>query len=284
MASEVFAFDPLTQDPPPDPDHPAYIKLILLPSGAQTILAKLYAASGIGPHPTVLLLHGMPGTEDHTDLAQVFRRAGWHVLFIHYRGAWGSPGTFSLQHMLADVSAALDYLESEAATAHRVDPGRVIAIGHSMGGFAGMMTAARDPRIRALVFLAGFNVGFLLGAIQHDAEMVRRVKARMALGMNPLRGVTAEEILEEAWAHADAWNLMHLGPQLLDLPILMVAGGRDDLAPPAYHHQPLIAALHEAGVKHLTHVELDANHSFSDHRLTLARLILNWIQALSFSP
>ena len=53
-------------------------------------------ASGTQPHPTVILLHGFPGYEQNIDLAQSLRRDGWNVLAMHYRGAWGSQGTFSL--------------------------------------------------------------------------------------------------------------------------------------------------------------------------------------------
>lgn len=47
----------------------------------------MYMAAGAGPHPTVLLLHGLPGNEQNVDLAQSIRRAGWNVLTLHYRGS-----------------------------------------------------------------------------------------------------------------------------------------------------------------------------------------------------
>jgi len=36
------------------------------------------------------LLHGLPGYESSGDLAQSIRRAGWNVVFFHYRGTWGT--------------------------------------------------------------------------------------------------------------------------------------------------------------------------------------------------
>ena len=41
-------------------------------------------------------MHGLPGNERNLDLAQAIRRAGWDVLTFTYRGAWGSPGDFSI--------------------------------------------------------------------------------------------------------------------------------------------------------------------------------------------
>ena len=53
-----------------------------------------------------MLLHGFPGNEQNLDLAQVIRRAGWNVLTLHYRGAWGSPGSFSIGNVLQHADAA----------------------------------------------------------------------------------------------------------------------------------------------------------------------------------
>ena len=70
---------------------------IIIPGKHGKLLATLYSAGGEGPHPTVLLLHGIPGCEQNLDLAQAFRRAGFHVMTFHYSGSWGSSGNYSLQ-------------------------------------------------------------------------------------------------------------------------------------------------------------------------------------------
>ena len=69
--------------------------------------ALLFVAGGKGPHPTVILMHGLPGNERNLDLAQAIRRAGWDVLTFTYRGAWGSPGDFSIANSMEDTAAAL---------------------------------------------------------------------------------------------------------------------------------------------------------------------------------
>ena len=89
-------------DPPQDKAHPAGMTAFALPTHGATINAVLYTAAGAGPHPTVLLLHGLPGNEQNLDLAQAARRAGFVVLTLHYRGAWGSPGAFSFTHAIED--------------------------------------------------------------------------------------------------------------------------------------------------------------------------------------
>ena len=48
---------------------------LLIPGRRGRLLSVLYTAAGSGPHPTVLLLHGIPGCERNLDLAQALRRA-----------------------------------------------------------------------------------------------------------------------------------------------------------------------------------------------------------------
>src|SRR5690554_6656363 len=103
--------DPVTHDPVEiDRAHPPTLHAFTFESGGHRLLGCIYVADGPGPHPTVLLLHGCPGNERNFDLAHALRRAGFNVALIHYRGAWGSAGTFSIAHAVADVPAALAFL------------------------------------------------------------------------------------------------------------------------------------------------------------------------------
>jgi hypothetical protein len=64
-------------DPPPDPAYPATMAWPDVSSHAAKMYSLLYIASGAGLHPTVLMLHGLPGNEKNLDLAYSIRRAGW---------------------------------------------------------------------------------------------------------------------------------------------------------------------------------------------------------------
>src|SRR6201996_6355148 len=97
-------------DPPADPAHPPRMEMLHIPSGGVEINGVAYLAGGAGPHPTVVLLPGLPGNEKNLDLAQAIRRAGWNVVTFNYRGSWGSAGTFSFPGVLEDARAALAYL------------------------------------------------------------------------------------------------------------------------------------------------------------------------------
>ena len=55
---------------------PAHNQQLLIPSHGVGLNALLFVAGGRGPHPTVILMHGLPGNERNLDLAQAIRRCG----------------------------------------------------------------------------------------------------------------------------------------------------------------------------------------------------------------
>src|SRR5579872_509269 len=150
-------------DPARDAKHPAANRQVLIPSGGVGMNALFLLAAGDGPKPTLLLLHGLPGNEQNLDLAQAIRRAGWNVLTMHYRGSWGSPGTFSLAGAADDAAAAMAFLQQpQNAAKYRIDPRRILIGGHSMGGFAAARYAAAHPDgadVAGVVLIDAWNVG-----------------------------------------------------------------------------------------------------------------------------
>jgi Alpha/beta hydrolase family len=135
-------------DPPPDPAYPATMAWPDIPSHGAKMYSVLYVASGAGPHPTVLMLHGFPGNEKNLDLAYSIRRAGWNVLVPFDRGAWGSGGAFSFTHTLEDAQASIDFLlQAENVKKFKIDPTHIVLIGHSMGGFVAGYATAHEPKV-----------------------------------------------------------------------------------------------------------------------------------------
>jgi hypothetical protein len=272
------ALDPVTSDPAAvDTAFPAAIEEIAIPSGESYMNGIVYVAQGAGPHPVVVLLHGYPGDERNGDLAHALRRAGWDVLFFHYRGAWGSEGRFSFSNAREDVESALVELRSAPfAKKFRADPSRVALVGHSMGGFLAILASAEDPSVRCVASLAGANLG-LMGHAAADPK--RRAEFEKALGgwSGPIRGASGKKLTAELVANADAFDTTKRAAALATRPMLLVGGSRDTVTPPPLHHQPLVAAFNAAGAKQVTSVELDADHAFSDKRIALAHTVVTWI-------
>ena len=116
-------------------EYPKYSTELQITSHGSRLPALFYGAAGVGPHPTVILLHGYPGNEKNLDVAQGLRAAGWNVLFFHYRGAWGAEGEFGFLNAEADVLSVIDYLKkTDNAQSLHVDTTAISLVGHSMGG------------------------------------------------------------------------------------------------------------------------------------------------------
>jgi pimeloyl-ACP methyl ester carboxylesterase len=79
-------------DAPADAAHPAKATVLRIPIHGVLINGIVFQPSGSGPHPTLVLCHGLPGNEKNLDLAQPVRRAGWNAVTLNYRGSSGSPG------------------------------------------------------------------------------------------------------------------------------------------------------------------------------------------------
>ena len=161
-------------DPVHDAAHPARMAVVHIPSGGVEINAVVYIAAGAGPHPVVVLCHGLPGNEKSLDLAQAIRRAGWTVVTFNYRGSWGSPGSYSFANDLADVDAVLAYVRApENAVKLGFDPKRIVLGGHSLGGWATALTAASH---RPVVFLISMTPPVVCRASPRARRSARRYR------------------------------------------------------------------------------------------------------------
>lgn len=265
------AWDPVATDPVAiDAQAPAALRPVQIESSGSRMFGVLYLAQGAGPHPTAILLHGFPGNERNTDLAQALRRAGWNVLLFQYRGAWGSEGKFSFGGAIADARAAIDFLSATAAD-NRVDMRSVVLIGHSFGGFVALNEAVADPRVAGVVFIAGAS--FPAGMNAATAEVAA---AAIDAARGGITTTTGRELVAEVIAHADEWDLTRVAAKLSDRPILFVAGTRDQTVPIDTNHRPIFAAFQRAGNQEVTEVILDADHAFSDKRIALIRAVVGW--------
>jgi len=258
-------------DPPEDARNPARFEVLHIPSNGVEINGIAYVPAGPGPHPTAVLLHGMPGNEKNLDLAQAMRRDGWLVVAFNYRGSWGSPGAFHYSQTLEDANSVLAYLRSpEVAAKLGVDPKRLVMIGHSMGGWITLKTYARDKGLLGAALISPADLT-LIAKAGRDAAL-----AFVADDRESIAETSTEDLADEMMAHIDDWSMTAQIPQLTDRRLLVLYS-HDAFQADALS---LIEPLKAAKSKGLTAAYTATDHAWSDHRIALQAQMLNWLDSL----
>ncbi|NND70004.1 MAG: alpha/beta fold hydrolase [Rhodothermales bacterium] len=277
-AQSHLVTDRVVEDPEVvDTEYPPAMMSLRLDSEGNRLNGLIYLADGPGPHPVVLLLHGFPGNEKNLDLAQAMRRSGVNVVFFHYRGSWGSGGTFGFANAIDDVANVLATVRDTTwAREHRSDPNNVGIVGHSFGSFLGAKTVEGDNSVACLAYLDGWDVGANAISMRDDEELYSNVLERWQEGQfgegGPLQG-DAMSALAEIVGEAESYSFDHLAPSIAQIPLLIISATRAQ----GRYHDSRVMALQNAGAEHLTEILLDDDHSFSTHRIELAQLLVDWM-------
>jgi uncharacterized protein len=271
-SSAVCATSPVPSaiytDPVHDPAHPARMEVLHIPSGDVKINGVAYLAAGLGPHPTIIICHGLPGNEKNLDLAQAVRRAGWNAITFNYRGSWGSPGSFHFAQNPQDAAAVLAYIRRpENAKALGIDTNRLVLAGHSMGGWVAAMASGIDTGLRGTILISAANMGAL------GRQPRAHVLQHMAGDMETLVTTTPEAMTDEIIANADAYDFVTHAAALSRKPLLVMSSD-DGLAPMT---DALIAAVRKADGTHITTVHVATDHGWSDRRIRMQSEVLRWL-------
>lgn len=258
------------------------------------LAGDLHLPSGDGPHGAVLLTGPFSSVKEQVvgTYAEQFARRGLAALAFDHRN-WGESEGRPRQHedataKVADLRDAVSFL----ATAPTVDPERIAMCGVCLGGVYATLSAAFDPRVKALALIgASYNEPGQLrerfGADAYDdlmAQFAAIAQKQYETGeveywpaANP-DGMPAGMPGPEPWSYYGTdrgarpqWDnrctalsvkeeltvtAAHALPLLTSTPLLVVHGSGDQAVPPADAR-----AAHDAagGAKSLVLVET-ANH------------------------
>ena len=222
---------------------------------------------GVRADALVILAHGVTGNKDRPHLialAEGLSARGWPCLRISYSGNGESEGRFKdscITKEIGDLQAVLDAIPHTTQVAY---------VGHSMGGAVGVLTAARDLRIKVLVSLAGMT---------HTAAFVEREFGEVTPG----EGLMWEDEnfpLSEIYVN----DLKSIGDTLsaaeaVIQPWLLIHGDADDLVPLQDGRDAFLAATCEKKWLAIS----DAGHSFDEASYPqLVAAVDEWLDA-SFS-
>jgi uncharacterized protein len=257
-------------DPAPDSVHPARMEVLHIPSHGQVINGLMYLPTGSGPHPTLVVCHGLPGNEKNLDLAQAVRRAGWNAVTFNYRGSWGSPGNYRFAQDLEDADAVLAFLRAPENTGRLgIDPARIAMAGHSLGGWVTAHTASHDHGLIGAILISAADMG---STRRSRADLVHM----MAENMESLNGVTPESMADEIIANHATFSLDRTADGLATMPLLVLSAD-DGLAPQT---DALIHSIALKGGHKVTAIHVATDHGWSDRRIYLESAVLTWLAGL----
>ncbi|MGQ0642334.1 MAG: hypothetical protein ACT4P6_16425 [Gemmatimonadaceae bacterium] len=106
-----------------------------------------------------------------------------NCLYFHFRGSWGSHGSFSLAGLVDDTRAAVDWIAAEES----VDAEYIVLIAASTGSHPAITLGASDPRVRAIV---GVSLRIEPRAFQFPRPMADEFA-------DMLYGVTGQKLLDQ---------------------------------------------------------------------------------------
>lgn len=220
-----------------------------------------------GAREIVLIGHGVTGNKDRpfvVALAEGLAKAGITALRFSFSGNGTSAGKFTqstVSKEVEDLGAVIDAVQDKS----------ICYVGHSMGGAVGVLRAAKDPKIKALISLAGMV--HTKAFAEREFGMVKPGEGFMWDDTNcPL----SQEYMDDM---ARIGSVINEAPKI-KIPWLLVHGTEDDVVP-IQESRDILARANEPK----QFVELNgANHVFAgEHTAPMISNVVNWVQT-RFKP
>jgi pimeloyl-ACP methyl ester carboxylesterase len=248
---------------------PAGLRLsgtLTIPRGRVTGRAPaVVTITGSGPEDRDEESTALKGYRPFRELADTLGRRGIAVLRLDDRGVNGSdlgPRTATSQDFADDIRAGVAYLR----TRPEIDPARIAIVGHSEGGMIAPMIAATDPKLRAIVLMAG--------TASSGREILRAQQIYAVDSMAHLTGARRDAALAQATKATDSlaastpWMKFFLeyDPSIVarqvKTPVLILQGATDRQVPPS-EAEKLAKALRAGGNSQVAvRVFPETNHLF----------------------
>ncbi|MBL8729056.1 MAG: alpha/beta fold hydrolase [Planctomycetes bacterium] len=220
-----------------------------------------------GAREIVVVAHGVTSQHDRpylVALCEALAAAGVASLRFSFAGNGRSEGAFAeatIGKEVADLGCVLD------ACGDR----RIGCVGHSMGAAVGVLRAAADPRIAALVSLAG---------MVHVRAFCERHFAGLVPGRDQMFDRPGCGLSQAFLDDARAVDTVLPAAQRITVPWLLVHGDRDELVPRADAE----AARRAAGGRPELRVLAGADHRFTGCIEPMVAAVVPWLLAALRAP
>jgi pimeloyl-ACP methyl ester carboxylesterase len=197
-----------------------YREVSIPTANGRRLFGWLVQASGDGQAPAAAVLHGWGGNaEMMLPLAAPLHRAGYAVLLFDARnhGRSDADSFSSMPRFAEDLDHALDWLARQPG----VDANALVAVGHSVGAAAVLLSASRRRDLAAVVSIASFA---------HPRAMMRRYLDAHRIPHQPL-GAYIHWYVQRVIGHRFDAIAPTASIGRITCPVLLVHGADDTTVP-----------------------------------------------------
>ena len=251
---------------------------VTIPVATYSLAGTLLVPKTGTRHPAVVMITGsglqtrdqriaLPGLDQYAPFRQIAERLasnGIVVLRVDDRGIGGSTGRETLEN--ATTTSLAEDTRAQVAWLRRrngIDPQRIVVIGHSEGASIAAMIGASDPKLAAVVMMAGVAKRGAEVSIEQQEDMLRS-DPTMTEAVKQTMREQQKEAVKTILAGGDlpgqktnAWIREYFAYDPLPTarkvkqPLLILQGERDRQVD-QLHAQILAEAVRDAGNKDVT--------------------------------
>jgi len=256
------------------------MKTVKFRSSNHRIQGYFFPAAGNEAIATILFLQGFPGVEGDELICERLAQEQVDVLTFNYRGAFASEGYFSFSHAIADISAAIQFLQDpQFAQTYRIDPHRIVLGGWSFGSGIIFAGAVHATHIRRIFAISGRDFSQEARRVAQDAAYAETMTRNLAAIRAPEGPVNfRDDLLSDLINNQATFTLEQQLPYLKDRDILLLGAWDDEISPIEDHLLPLYRCLTSEGIKSRIAAFHD-DHAFSKNKALLVEEIINWLQS-----
>ncbi len=249
-------------------------------SSESVIRGYFFPSNADGESPTAIFLQGFPGIEGDELIGEELSQAGINVLTFNYRGTFQSEGYFSFPNAVADIGAALRFLqESHHRETYHIHPDKIILGGWSFGGAIAPAGAVQNPAFKQIFMISGRSFGQEARQIGSDPAYAQQVAQNLISLRSPEGPVNfQDDLIPGLVAYQDALDHEKLASLLHDRHILLIGGWEDDITPMEAHTIPFYRALVNGGAANVRIEAVQDDHEFSRSKAQIVQFILNWLR------
>lgn len=249
----------------------------LIPGGAGRIFSQIYTPGGIGKKPVVILCHGFPGNERIIDFAVYLREQGYCTVSFHYRGSWGSDGSYSFKGGMDDTESVLDFVMSDPFGCF--DTSKVFVLGHSWGGCVAARLLGTRAEIKAGVILMPGDMKYLMTELFHEPGIHDMIAAGFGEGCEWLTDYSLEKMIAEVEAEPERYSLAAYAPGIAGKPFLIANGSLDELITKEKNVLPLVEAVEKLGGPAPVVRTYETDHGFNLNRNAVKEDVSNFLNS-----